>query len=174
MLLTAIGVGKLHLAGCLNWIPDDPPELALGRIHIENHSDQDVEVDVSVTKDSERVYQEEHLIRGEETSGEYPQFGAMNIVEDWMGELAEYEFRVEVVDSEIGTSLTTESVTESVREQVEEAARDDIQDGTCFEFTARFGEPGHGGELDDVTIGYGLLQTEDSLETAPSCNVSEE
>lgn len=153
----------------MDWISDGSPELALGRIHIVNYSDQQAEIDVTITKDGEETHHERHPISGYEESDDQPRTGAVTIVEDWMGDPAEYELQVEVIGSDIESSQTTESL----RERIEEGGADDIPDGACFEFSVRVGEPTFGGELDTVTIGTERIQT-DSPGLASSCTVPEE
>ncbi|ELY65079.1 hypothetical protein C490_13955 [Natronobacterium gregoryi SP2] len=162
-----MSASTLHIAGCLDRVSLGPPELALGRIRVKNFSTQDVEIDLSVEKAGKEVYQEEHSLEGWDASDERPTIGTAHIVEDWMAETAEYEIHVDVLDTEFESTRTTESV----RENVEEFGPDNVPDGTCYEYNVRMNSTNWGEELDGVNILHDVLESEDPLSIAPSCEI---
>lgn len=156
-LLGVIATGTTVTAGCSRL---SEPELALGRIVLENRTPSDVEVSVVVNRAETEVYRDTVGIEGEP--------GVVHgdlLVGDWLGETAEYEVSVDLLDGAFDARASTSDAVEYFDENWD----GDLDDGTCFEFIVRIGNR-FTSELDGIYIDQDIIVPEHEVyDYAESC-----
>lgn len=153
-LLTAIGSGGVTLSGCLTLGDGGTPDLVLGRIEIVNYGSEAVSLDVEVKRAGESMYEETIAFDPVDDGGEYPSVDSTFIIEDWMGDPAEYEVSMAAVDHDLQASNSTSETIEHFQEY-----GPDVNDGDCFAWYSEIGYfPTR--ELDAIRLGNEWIDPE--------------
>lgn len=105
--LLALVASSAVIGGCTD---ESPFQIGLGRIYIDNHREESLEVDVVIEKNEEVAYENTNQLEGADK--EAP--GTDEIIKDWMAEKAAYNVIVSIVGTDLQRSFSTEDADELV------------------------------------------------------------
>lgn len=134
-LLASTGFGISAISGCIDLSSDTPPQLAPGRIEIQNNSSENINIRIKAEKKKKVIYEDIISLDAVEEGGNHPAVHSEIISDDWLGDQVSYELSMEIVDQDLEASSSVQEATA----HFQEFGPDNLDDGDCFAWFAEIG-----------------------------------